>query len=153
MEYAKRIVSANENWDKAYTNKVERELYRFMTLKNDDDDLSPPKDVDALWHQLLLDTAFYYTYCMNNYGKIIQHYPQNSDANARSARTKRLQKTRKLYKTVFGEDPPSDIWEETLIPPSPQSSRFAFISRYIPRRPKSIKRCGIRNYNNPPAAC
>ena len=39
---------------------------------------SPSDDIDILWHQILLDTEYYYNYCKKNFNLIIHHKPQNS---------------------------------------------------------------------------
>lgn len=110
MEYAKKEVAADEGWTAKHATAVAREFERFMVLKTIDDDISPSYDIDMLWHQLLLDTGFYYKYCMDKFGKIIPHYPQNSKDAAK--RTARLAKTMALYKTAFGTTPPAAVWAE-----------------------------------------
>jgi hypothetical protein len=62
MDYAKKQVAGKNGWTARYATQVAKEFDRFMELKSIDDDISPSCAVDMLWHQLLLDTAFYYAH-------------------------------------------------------------------------------------------
>lgn len=111
MEYAKKEVAVVECWTTKHANAVVKEFDRFMILKSIDDDISPCYDVDTLWHQVILDTGFYYKYCMDKFGKIIPHYPQNSKDIVK--RTQRFAKTLQLYESIFKTAPPTAIWDDT----------------------------------------
>ena len=108
MEFAKNQVKLKFGWSTEYTNKVVLEFERFLLLKKDYEDCSPSDDVDAFWHQVILDTRFYFEYCMDKFGGMIHHSPQN--ALDQEARVGRLHNTLKLYRQVFKEEPDPDVW-------------------------------------------
>eukprot|EP01038_Epipyxis_sp_PR26KG_P011501 gene11501-15406_t len=110
MEYAKRKVAEANNFEPEFIEVVFKEWERFMILKSNNDDISPPDDVDRLWHQIILDTKLYTYYCEQHFGKIIHHDPSNSEDQ--EARIERLNFTLCLYRSFFKENPhPKIIYE------------------------------------------
>jgi hypothetical protein len=100
--------------DGRFTKVLFDEFEKFMILKNINDDIFSPFDIDVVWKACILDTKFYYNYCNEKFGKIIHHYPDKSDTDfERIVRHKmRLYKSIKLYKETFNEQPPLDVWGE-----------------------------------------
>ncbi|QEC68739.1 hypothetical protein FRZ67_16030 [Panacibacter ginsenosidivorans] len=41
--------------------------------------ISPTKEVDEVWHNLILNTKYYHEYCTQKFGKFIHHTPLNGD--------------------------------------------------------------------------
>lgn len=110
MDYAKEQVKKNNSWTDEYVNQIEKEFERFIFLKSIDNECSPSDDIDILWHQILLDTEYYYNYCKKNFNQIIHHKPQNSlDQEARKLR---LEKTAKLYKEIYNEEQNPIVWQK-----------------------------------------
>lgn len=108
MEFAKNELVKHYNFSIDYVNKIAYEYEKFMEIKNLDNDCSPSDDIDLLWHQIILDTEFYYNYCINRFNKIIHHKPQN--AIDQKERKIRLKKTIELYKNTFSEQPDEQVW-------------------------------------------
>ncbi len=109
MEYAKQQVQTQNNWSKDYVNQVFKEFERFMVIKYFNNNCSPSDDVDLLWHQIILDTKLYQTYCKKKFKRIIHHTPKNSQDQV--ARKARLSNTIKYYKIMFNETPNPKIWQ------------------------------------------
>jgi hypothetical protein len=112
MEFAVRKVQQRYNWTAEHTAMVEREWHRFLILKSLDefDQFSPCDDVDALWHQIILNTRYYADYCHNQFHKMIHHDPEN--AEDQDARKLRLELTLEAYCDRFGEEPVGAIWND-----------------------------------------
>ncbi len=108
MDFAKEQVKNNNLWTSEYVDKVFNEFERFMIIKNIDGECSPSDDIDLMWHQIILDTELYLNYCIYKFNKIIHHKPSN--AIDQKARKIRLEKTLKLYKEFFNEEPEQDVW-------------------------------------------
>jgi len=98
------------------------EYKRFLALKVSLGDLnavvlSPPADIDAIWHAHILDTRHYRTVCEALGGGFIDHDPNGgSDVAARDAR--RL-KCLAEYKKAFGQAP--EVWSSVRPVLAPQS--------------------------------
>lgn len=67
--------------------------------------LSPSRDVDLIWHAMLLFPQIYYKLCMSLTGELICHDPR-SDQNQQD----RYLMTYKKYARLFGKAPPSRFW-------------------------------------------
>ncbi len=109
MEYAKEQVQKQNNWTKYYVDQVFTEFERFMVIKFFNNNCSPSDHVDLLWHQIILDTKLYQTYCKKKFKRIIHHEPKNSQDQ--DARKVRLSNTIKYYKIMFNETPNPKIWQ------------------------------------------
>ncbi len=109
MEYAKYQVQTQNNWSQEYVNQVFKEFERFIVIKYFNNNCSPSDDVDLLWHQIILDTKLYQTYCKKKFKRIIHHEPKNSQDQV--ARKVRLSNTIKYYKIMFNETPNPKIWQ------------------------------------------
>lgn len=53
--------------------------------------LSPPLDVDAIWHEHILDTTSYRTFCTKHFGRMLEH--TNRAQDPASGRQKRIPHT------------------------------------------------------------
>ena len=60
------------DWSLDYCKKVIFEFERFITIRANNNDTSPPDKIEKLWHSLILNTEFYINYCNNKFGKIIK---------------------------------------------------------------------------------
>ncbi|MEA3304267.1 MAG: glycine-rich domain-containing protein-like [Patescibacteria group bacterium] len=97
-----------KGWSKAHADKVEQEYKQFLVLTQSypDKAIVPTKDVDALWHQHILDTMKYAQDCDEIFGKFLHHFPYfgmrgEDDAQQLVASA---EETRALYKSDFGVD-------------------------------------------------
>lgn len=103
------FISKYNNWNIQYTYQVQFEYERFLELRNQDENLSPSDSIDLFWHTHILDTKFYYNYCMNKYKKIIHHNP--IDSLNQEARKKRFETTILKYKEKFGDPVYLSVWD------------------------------------------
>lgn len=99
----------SEQWDQA-----ELEYRRFLQLKLLYPGLSlvPSKQVDAIWHEHILDTRAYREDCENVFGYFLDHYPYFGIYGKDDYRnlTKAFEKTVAIYEKHFGTYPtPSPI--------------------------------------------
>ena len=142
MEFAKKMVAEEKLWSQLYVDIVQEEFDKFMILKNIDDDISPCLSVDILWHQLLLDTKYYTEYCMDKFGKIIHHYPQNAlPVNKRDTfRDERTKRCLDLYRQTFNCAPPN-MWIELS---GLSTNRVVTPSNKTTRHTKNVKRTTTR---------
>lgn len=88
-------------WSKAYATEVREQYIKFLALRNTDEKYSPTDDIDRFWHQHILNTAHYQSYCIKNFGRIVHHRP--TDAYDREARAARVANT----VTTLGLTPPA----------------------------------------------
>jgi hypothetical protein len=110
-EYGFSTRLANENyWTKNFTAKAIVEYKKFMYLAATSDMMvSPSEIVDVVWHQHLIFTKSYQEFC-EVVGKVIQHVPSTHNREDFGKFRQAKERTRNLYKSVFGEQP-ADIWE------------------------------------------
>ena len=110
-EYSFSVRLATENyWTSDYTDRVVLEYKKFMYLAATSDRMvSPSEVVDSVWHQHLVFTQSYQSFC-ERLGKPIQHIPSTHSRAETEKFKKAKEHTRKLYNENFGE-PPHDIWE------------------------------------------
>lgn len=110
-EYSFSIRLATENfWTSDFTGRAIIEYKKFMYLAATSDRMvSPSEIVDAVWHQHLVFTQSYQTFC-NLLGKQIQHVPSTHTRDEADRFKKAREHTRKLYSENFGELP-QDVWE------------------------------------------
>jgi uncharacterized membrane protein YgcG len=110
-EYGFTTRLANENyWTKNFTINAIAEYKKFMYLATTSNFMvSPSAIVDIVWHQHLIFTQSYTEFC-NLLGKQIQHVPSTHNRNEFEKFKQAKERTTKLYKEVFGEQP-KEIWE------------------------------------------
>ena len=110
-EYGFTIRLANENyWTKAFTELAILEYRKFMYLAATSDMMvSPSEIVDTVWHQHLIFTQSYSSFC-TLIGKQIQHIPSTHNREEFEKFRQAKERTQELYTSVFGEQPKS-IWE------------------------------------------
>lgn len=64
-----------KGWSQDYANQIEQEYKRFLYLLAVDIDAVPTKDIDAMWHQHILDTRAYAADCQRVFGSFVHHFP------------------------------------------------------------------------------
>lgn len=104
-------VMQKKGWPLSFAKKVEGEYRRFLQLhqKNPTTSLVPSETVDEMWHEHILHTRQYQTYCQDNFGHFFHHNPNDGGS------TMDYNATEDLYRREFGEDPPADVWKATDI--------------------------------------
>ena len=53
------------------------ELEKFLKLRFDNPIISPPKEIDEIWHIAMLFPKKYNEYCMKTFGDIVDHNPND----------------------------------------------------------------------------
>lgn len=83
------------------------EVIKFLTLvaETADGPLTPSARVDLAWHEFILFTRTYSSYCDRQFGKLIHHEPSANHEQNSSQYAVTLQ----CYRERFG-DPPGDFW-------------------------------------------
>jgi hypothetical protein len=82
------------------------EVVRFLWLCSESDAvLTPSQRVDEIWHQLILFTRGYQTFCAQNLKGFIHHQPSREPVNEQLQYTRTIVK----YKSVFGT-PDNNYW-------------------------------------------
>lgn len=94
-------------WSEEQCNAVEEEYKKFLALKRfyPDKDVVPHKELDAFWHQHILDTEKYANDCEVIFGYFLHHYPyfgMNGEQDAQNL-TDAFEETKLLYKKHFGK--------------------------------------------------
>lgn len=99
----------NYKWSNEHANIVAFEYDRFMKLRSEDENLSPCDDIDRFWHQHILNTRHYNSYCFEKFKKFVHHDP--TDSFDQLTRHKRLSHTINNYVKTFGPIINNDIWK------------------------------------------
>jgi hypothetical protein len=96
-----------KGWDLPKVKSVEQAYKRFLFMSATvDGTIVPTKDIDAFWHQHILDTMKYATDCESVLGFFLHHFPylgmrgEQDAANLVSA----FAETAKIYREMFGEE-------------------------------------------------
>lgn len=97
------------NWEMDRARDAEKWYRRFLFLiaRHPEKSIVPNKDIDAVWHQHILDTEKYFSDCDAVFGKYLHHYPYFGvkDEADRTALESAHDETNDLYMMYFGEDP------------------------------------------------
>lgn len=109
-EYSFSIRLASENnWTKEFTEKAILEYKKFMYLVAINDEmLSPSEIIDIVWHQHLVFTESYNSFC-KILNKQVKHIPSTHNKNEIEKFKKSKERTRNLYLKQFGKQSDS-IW-------------------------------------------
>ena len=112
-------LAASQGWSVEFTQRAIEEYKRFILLCCiSEKGASPSQTVDEVWHLHLTYTQSYWTdFCRNTLGRDIHHHPSAGGDQENHRHREWYKETLQLYRTVFGSDPPADIW------PAPLSER------------------------------
>lgn len=115
ITFSKKLAS-QQKWSASYTQRVIEEYRRFIFLCCiSPNGASPSKAVDEAWHLHLTYTKSYWdAFCKNTLGKDIHHYPSTGGEKEDHKHLNWYDETLSLYESVFGEQPPADIWPRPL---------------------------------------
>ena len=102
------------NWSLEYTLRAIFEYKKFIFLIVSSKTVqSPSHPVDLVWHMHLLYTQSYWIdFCKNTLQTEIHHHPSKGMEENEKHKTQ-FNNTLTLYKRMFNEDPPEDIWGHT----------------------------------------
>lgn len=97
-----------KGWSAKKADEIERSYKRFLFLFATTLDVRvvPTLDIDALWHQHILDTRAYFADCDRVFGTYLHHFPYfglRGDEDAKHL-DESFKATCVLYKSVFGDE-------------------------------------------------
>jgi len=140
--FSKRLADDN-GWPQEFAVRVIQEYRRFVYLACiSEHELTPSDEVDQAWHLHLTYTRDYWEeFCPKVLGRALHHDPtQGGEADA-DRHQSNYERTLKLYRRIFGETPPPDIWPSTAI-----RFRYSFarvnrgLFAFVPRQPWQVQR-------------
>ncbi|WP_299459935.1 hypothetical protein [uncultured Microscilla sp.] len=98
-------LSKENNWTKNFTLEAILEYKKFMYLAATSNRMvSPSKIVDIVWHQHLIFTQSYHSFCQI-LGKNVQHIPSTHDKKYFQKFQEAASRTKHLYTQTFGKQP------------------------------------------------
>jgi len=105
-------LSFENNWTKQFTWRTIEEYRKFIFLCCiSPTGASPSEIVDEVWHLHLTYTHNYWKgFCEKTLGKEIHHHPSKGGIFENEKHQRWYADTLKLYREVFEEEPPADIW-------------------------------------------
>lgn len=124
IKFSDKLAFQN-GWTPAFTTKAVTEYKKFIFLCClSPTGASPSKAVDDVWHLHLTYTQNYWKdFCGNTLQKEIHHHPSKGGAAEMDKHRNWYAETLALYKEVFDEEPPADVWppatENTPVAPQP----------------------------------
>jgi len=109
--YSAKVAKEN-GWSQAFTYRVIEEYRRFAFLAvAAGHPVSPPEAVDQAWHIHILYTREYNdVFCAQVLGQHLHHGPSIGGRVEDEKFQDWYSQTLMSYKTLFGEEPPKDIW-------------------------------------------
>lgn len=95
---------------------LERELRRFLLLValEPEESVAVPAVLDGLWHELILHTNLYESFCNALCGRFIHHHPKAPWDRVRPGNPDARASVLKKYVALFGERPPTPIWGKII---------------------------------------
>jgi len=116
LTFSERLAREN-GWGLEYSLRCIEEYKKFMFLICiASHPLTPSDQVDQVWHLHLLYTHSYWIeFCQNTLGKQIHHGPTKGGKHEQDKFTDWYAKTKELYKEIFKNNPPDDIWPSSKI--------------------------------------
>lgn len=99
-------VMNERRWAPAKVQEVKNRYLRFLILSvTVEEVIIPSKDIDAIWHEHILDTEVYERDCMGCFGFILHHHPGYGTKDQAEAQKLREQyeRTCAIYAEHYGE--------------------------------------------------
>ncbi|QJB30983.1 hypothetical protein HF329_06570 [Chitinophaga oryzae] len=129
LPFSRKLAREND-WNERFTSRAITEYRRFVYLCCiSPTGASPSYVIDQVWHKHLLYTENYWDeFCEKVLGRKLHHHPSKGGPPEREKHDDWFRQTLRLYRTVFDESPPPDIWYNT-----PRSPRKRLRSRFFPR--------------------
>ncbi len=110
LEIPVDFYSTHNSWTPKFCTQVAHEYERFLELRAENENLSPPDNVDKFWHTHILNSKSYISYCFKKFNKYIHH--SLIDSLDQSARVTRLANTVQSYKNKFGSFTYPNVWNQ-----------------------------------------
>lgn len=110
LSFAKRLARENQ-WTLTFSNRVIEEYKRFVALAMvAGRQVTPSEHVDQAWHLHLTYTVSYWERFHRLLPFPLHHHPTKGGGSESDKFENQYEATLMLYKDVFGEEPPADIW-------------------------------------------
>jgi uncharacterized protein (TIGR04222 family) len=109
---------ARENgWTRIYAERVIREYKRFVFLAMiSPTHVTPSEEIDQAWHlHMIYSRSYWERFCRDLLQRPLHHEPTRGGTDEHDKHLRQYQETLQLYRTIFGQKPPQDIW------PSPEA--------------------------------
>nr|WP_295865830.1 hypothetical protein [uncultured Chitinophaga sp.] len=129
LPFSRKLAREN-GWNERFTSRAITEYRRFVYLCCiSPTGASPSYVIDQVWHKHLLYTENYWDeFCEKVLGRKLHHHPSKGGPPEQARHDDWFLQTLRLYRTVFDENPPPDIWYNT-----PHSLRKRLRSFFFPR--------------------
>lgn len=110
LSFAKRLARENQ-WSLEYAERVIQEYKKFVALAMvSNKQVTPSEDVDQAWHLHLCYTVSYWERLHQLLPFPLHHHPTQGGQSEGLKFEDQYDSTLDLYREVFGEAPPADIW-------------------------------------------
>lgn len=122
FKFSDKLARKN-GWTPAFTSRAIDEYKRFILLCCiSPSGASPSEAVDEVWHLHLTYTENYWKrFCTETLEKEIHHHPSKGGSPEKEKHRRWYADTLRLYREVFDEDPPADIWPSASLQPAFES--------------------------------
>lgn len=96
-----------QGWSQDFADRAEVRYRRFLSMLyvHREGSIVPTKDIDAFWHQHILDTRAYARDCAEVFGEFVHHFPyfgMRGDTDAQNLLSS-FETTKQIYTEAFGE--------------------------------------------------
>ncbi len=99
----------------AHMSKLKLEFVRALSVKDLAESGGMPTELDAVWHEAVLNTRYYAKLCKRLRGQFV-HHSTESEANDEVARLSRVDSTVIAYRKRYREEPDERIWNADAEP-------------------------------------
>lgn len=113
--FSEKLMS-EQNWTPAFTKRAIAEYRRFLFLCCiSPGGAAPSQPVDLVWHLHLTYTKSYWVdLCQGVLGRELHHFPSAGGPKEDAKHRQWYSDTLSLYRNVFDEEPPADIWPSVI---------------------------------------
>lgn len=136
-EIKRRLYNADDapTWSKKCS-----EFIRALSVKNlEADGGGLPAELDAMWHEALLNTRLYGALCIYLRGQFI-HHETTSENNDDDARLSRVDETVLAYRKRYREEPDPRYWDDhLLLDVVPPAHKYQVFVRALNGRTKTLQ--------------
>jgi hypothetical protein len=123
-------LAQEQHWSPDFSRRATAEYRRFLLLAaTAAEPVTPSHVIDEAWHLHLTYTRSYWDrLCGNVLGKPLHHDPTRGGPDETTKFRQQYDRTLAAYRTVFGEEPPADVWPRADIQAQrPTGSRWRVV--------------------------
>ena len=110
ISFEQKMLESNLGWSKDYLNRTITEYKKLMYLAAVYRNIAPSDPIDQVWHQHILYTKDYRTFCERYMGFFLNHNPERFNFSPKSDDVDIYKITLDYYRKEFNQEPPLDIW-------------------------------------------